>query len=105
MGIKSLMSAAHAAGFAMASSEDLLKSSSKSLREIGGAEEVQRPVYTYVPILEREVESSPATSSAAVSPIPAGRALVPVKPKAEPSERLRHYWDDWIGWLSGRVLA
>ncbi|SDP13319.1 hypothetical protein SAMN04488061_2281 [Filomicrobium insigne] len=103
MGIKSLMSAAHAAGFAMASSEDLLKSSSKSLSEIGRDDEPQRPVYTYVPVLEREVAALPAPRSRAIYPIPAGRALVPVAPKATDTyERWRHYW---LGWLSGRAVA
>lgn len=106
MGIKSLMSAAHAAGFAMASSEDLLKSSSKSLNEIGGSEEVLRPAYTYVPLLERDgglptVIAPPV----AVQPIPVSRALVPVGPKTETYERWRHYCQDWVGWLSGRAVA
>lgn len=106
MGIKSLMSAAHAAGFAMASSEDLLKSSSKSLNEIGGSEEVQRPAYTYVPLLERD-GGLPAviTPPVAAQPIPVSRALVPVGPKPETYERLRHYCLDWVGWISGRAVA
>jgi len=103
MGIRSLMSAAHAAGFAMASSEDLLKSSTRSLAEIGRGEVSQPPFYTYVPTIERE--SSPASANrnpVVVGAIPHGRSLVPVAAKPANHDRIRHYW--W-GWLSGRAVA
>jgi len=107
MGIKSLLSAAHAAGFAMASSEDLLKSSNKPLTEIGGHEDPLRPAYTYAPVIDRDFSRSTAITSPTVArqPIPAARALVPVTPKTDSYERLRHYCQDWLGWLSGRAIA
>lgn len=102
MGIKSLMSAAHAAGFAMASSEDLLKSSG-SLAEIGRGEGSHRPPYTYVPAIEREsTATSVSRTPVVMGAIPHGRALVPVAAKPVNHDRFRNQW--W-GWLSGRAVA
>lgn len=103
MGIKSLMSAAHAAGFAMASSEDLLKSSNKSLAEIGRREGLHRPAYTYAPVMERDSTATRVVRTpVVVGAIPHGRALVPVSAKPQNYDRLRSQW--W-GWLSGRAVA
>jgi hypothetical protein len=97
----------------MASSEDLLKISSKSLSEIGGHEEAQRPAYTYAPVMDAyaaAVEREPRAPAvialpAATQPIPVSRALVPVSAKPETYERWRHFCLDWVGWLSGRAVA